>query len=586
MALTAGKKQLALCLDATGYRFHGDESDSNVLRIFRMLDDDAIFQHSYYQPGFGTYESSTWLSQNPGKLKSRYLRVKDAVTGAAYPQHVMAAYRWLMRHYSPGDSIYMFGCSRGAFVARILAEMLDHVGLLRSGNDDLVRFAWKTFAYWKKSCTQWHSRPGKRNEQFNHMKSFRETFCRPVPQIRFLGLFDLVNSVPRVEIRRVKLQYPFMRRTSAKVIRHALSIDERRSRFRNELVSDLRPRTAPAQSRWRKQFPRRVGRPRHENGQQHSPMSNEEAPGPVNGHLQPVRQGAWGSDAFYRVNRSLAEYDVTVDHSLGDTNDLAHGETEMDTQDVEEVWFPGCHMDIGGGMNVGKNENWPLSHVPLVWIVQEAQRAGLRFDLEKLKQFNCVEDSAFQTGDAAEYDYCSGGGIERRENNDADAYCETRFMHALRSASTQGQIHDGLQYNNGTPQIEVLAWTILEYLPIRRMLLEQDEVWNAVRWPLPRGEARSIPADANIHGSAIRRMQAKPTYRPANLIEGKLRKKLRPGCEIGKWEVYKHRGIQCARHTVASLSSRKLADDGEYFTNVWVPTRIISSGWTDDIFRL
>lgn len=504
-----------------------------------MLDDDAASQHSYYQPGFGTYESSTWLSRNPGRLKSRYLRAKDAITGAAYPQHVMAAYRWIMRHYSPGDSIYVLGCSRGAFVARILAEMLDHVGLLRSGNDDLIRFAWKTFAYWKKSCTQWDSRPRKRDEQLSYMKSFRETFCRPVPQIRFLGLFDLVNSVPRIETRRVKLQYPFMRRTSAKVIRHALSIDERRSRFRNELVSDMRPRAAPTQPHWGKQFLRRVGLSRRGHGHEAFRMSAEESPGPGKDHLQPARQGPCDSDTFYRTERSPAEYDVSMDHSLGDADDRAHSETDEYTQDVEEVWFPGCHMDIGGGMNLGKNEEWPISHLPLVWIVQEAQRAGLRFDQGKLNQFNCVEDSTLQTYDAVEHDNVGTQGTERRGNDGGDA---SHFMHALRSASTQGQIHDGLQFNHGTPQIEVLSWRILEYFPIRRMLLGPDEVWNAVRWPLPRGEARSIPADASIHWSAILRMQAKSTYRPPNLIEGKLRKKLRPGCEIGKWEVYNYRG--------------------------------------------
>jgi uncharacterized protein (DUF2235 family) len=38
--------------------------------------------------------------------------------------------QFLMRYYSPGDDIYFFGFSRGAYTARFLAEMLDHVGLL------------------------------------------------------------------------------------------------------------------------------------------------------------------------------------------------------------------------------------------------------------------------------------------------------------------------------------------------------------------------------------------------------------------------------------------------------------------------
>ena len=38
--------------------------------------------------------------------------------------------QFLMRYYTPGDDIFFFGFSRGAYTARFLAEMLDHVGLL------------------------------------------------------------------------------------------------------------------------------------------------------------------------------------------------------------------------------------------------------------------------------------------------------------------------------------------------------------------------------------------------------------------------------------------------------------------------
>jgi uncharacterized protein (DUF2235 family) len=39
-----------------------------------------------------------------------------------------------MRYYTPGDDIFFFGFSRGAYTARFLAEMLDHVGLLSVSN--------------------------------------------------------------------------------------------------------------------------------------------------------------------------------------------------------------------------------------------------------------------------------------------------------------------------------------------------------------------------------------------------------------------------------------------------------------------
>ncbi|KAH8432860.1 uncharacterized protein LDX57_010490 [Aspergillus melleus] len=62
------------------------------------------------------------------------------------------------------------------------------------------------------------------------------------------------------------------------------------------------------------------------------------------------------------------------------------------SQDVEEVWFAGWHSDIGGGLNDGEYK--ALSHVPLVWIVQEAQRAGFQFDPENMKLFHCFDDPA------------------------------------------------------------------------------------------------------------------------------------------------------------------------------------------------
>lgn len=42
-------RKLVLCFDGTGNRFHGDESDSNILKIFRMLDRTAGDQYHYYQ---------------------------------------------------------------------------------------------------------------------------------------------------------------------------------------------------------------------------------------------------------------------------------------------------------------------------------------------------------------------------------------------------------------------------------------------------------------------------------------------------------------------------------------------------------
>lgn len=135
----------------------------------------------------------------------------------------------------------MFGFSRGAYTARFLAEMLDHVGLLSSGNEEMCRFAWKTFQSWQVRQEETHDDRVQKKHLLDFMMAFRETFSRPVCRIRFLGLFDTVNSVPAFEAAWMqRSKFPYTARTSAKVIRHAVAIDERRAKFRQDLIGEIR----------------------------------------------------------------------------------------------------------------------------------------------------------------------------------------------------------------------------------------------------------------------------------------------------------------------------------------------------------
>jgi uncharacterized protein (DUF2235 family) len=98
-----------------------------------------------------------------------------------------------MRYYRPDDEIYFFGFSRGAYTARFLAEMIDHVGLLSQGNEELIRFAWKTFQRWQ--CRSEGTEKGRKEKRdlLEFMCAFRETFSRPVRPIQFLGLCEYTN---------------------------------------------------------------------------------------------------------------------------------------------------------------------------------------------------------------------------------------------------------------------------------------------------------------------------------------------------------------------------------------------------------
>ena len=42
-------RRLVLCFDGTGNKFNGDESDTNIVKIYKMLERDTPNQYHYYQ---------------------------------------------------------------------------------------------------------------------------------------------------------------------------------------------------------------------------------------------------------------------------------------------------------------------------------------------------------------------------------------------------------------------------------------------------------------------------------------------------------------------------------------------------------
>ncbi|RAH63521.1 hypothetical protein BO85DRAFT_360409 [Aspergillus piperis CBS 112811] len=514
----AGNREFVLCFDGTGYKFRGDESDSNVLKIYRMLNRHDPRQFHYYQPGFGTHTTSIWQASkaSTNRLKRWFTNMKDSAAGTTFEEHVIDGYRFLMRFYSPGDAIYIFGFSRGAYVARMLAEMIDHVGLLEPGNEGKVRYVWMTFSKWAKCTNSVDTGQTEKDDLYKYMKALRETFCRPVSQIRFLGLFDTVNSIPRFEVNRNKFLFPFTAKTSARVIRHAVSIDEHRAKFRQDLISDCNP-NRPS-TRRKKQD-------------------------------QPEQQGRCTGEAFYRPAPA---------NTLSEAKDGLRDESQntCQTQDIEEVWFAGCHSDIGGGLKLDDDEAIALSHVPLVWMVQEAQRAGLQFDREKMKLFHCLDDPAAYRNLPGQPEPSTG--IQTNGDYAVEKGNEFDFKSALRRATTIGHVHDFLQYGQGVSWPTALTWKIVEYLPFRRLALQPDGSWKPVRWPLPLGEKRDLPKGAKVHGSVIRRMKANQDYRPENLLrDGKGKNKRPLDSGIGAWEVHAYEGCP-----VREIYRRKSSETG------------------------
>ena len=71
---------------------------------------------------------------------------------------------------------FFAGFSRGAYVARFLAEMLDHVGLLSAGNEEMIKFTWKAFARLQQREENTADKRKENRGMLDFLLAFRETF--------------------------------------------------------------------------------------------------------------------------------------------------------------------------------------------------------------------------------------------------------------------------------------------------------------------------------------------------------------------------------------------------------------------------
>lgn len=218
-------RNLIVCFDGTNNEF-GHEN-TNVVRLVQVLERDPYQQRLYYDPGVGTMPEPGIRSRIGGKLSE----VAGLAFGAGLMRNVEEAYTFLMETWEPGDRVFLFGFSRGAYTARVLAGMLHAVGLLPRGNQNMIPYAIRLFKAIRKGKDE-------ESKYWDLLKEFRRTFSRPTPEspddrhfyVYFEGVWDTVSSVGWVwNPAHFKFTH---RNPSIGIIRHALSIDERRWFFR------------------------------------------------------------------------------------------------------------------------------------------------------------------------------------------------------------------------------------------------------------------------------------------------------------------------------------------------------------------
>lgn len=188
---------------------------SNVTKVARAVlpkSLDDVEQVVYYHDGVGT---------NGGL---------DKFTGGAFgrgiERNIRELYRFIVFNYTPGDELYFFGFSRGAFTVRSLAGFMKKVGLLEKEDDYYVPDIY--------ACYENNSQPDSPEwkQAFHNVKN-----ARPCPHIKYIGVWDTVGALGAPGVlgqifNKKKYQYHDVGLNDRiENAFHALAIDEQRKPF-------------------------------------------------------------------------------------------------------------------------------------------------------------------------------------------------------------------------------------------------------------------------------------------------------------------------------------------------------------------
>jgi len=268
-------KRLIVCCDGTwnspDQEDHGEPTPTNVVKTRNCIaerDADGVEQVVYYHAGVGT---------EGGIFK----RTAGGAFGEGLDQNIKSAYHWLASQYAPGDEVYLFGFSRGAYTVRSLGGMITACGLLDLHGLDAPESWRRTDAAYDR-C--YRVPREERRSWADPAWPFHDD-AKPIP-IRFLGVWDTVGALGIPDDLSLLNVFD----------------DPARWRFHD---TDLGPN---------------VLRARH----------------------------------ALALDEMRASFTPTL-------------WTRYEGRDVEQVWFPGVHSDVGGGY-----PSSGLSDIALKWMLDQA----------------------------------------------------------------------------------------------------------------------------------------------------------------------------------------------------------------------
>lgn len=218
-------KRLIICSDGTwnkpGNTDRGERVETNVEKMYRCIcacdnsGSQPVPQLKFYDKGVGTGYS--WKANLLG-----------GIAGAGIDKNIKDIYTFLILNYEPGDEIYLFGFSRGAYTARCIGGLIRNCGILKPEYIELVDKAYDLY----------RARDEYTKPESDMMVGFRKQYAREaITPIKFIGVWDTVGSlgIPLPWYRAWNMKkYQFHNVTLSSTVENAyqaLAIDERRKLF-------------------------------------------------------------------------------------------------------------------------------------------------------------------------------------------------------------------------------------------------------------------------------------------------------------------------------------------------------------------
>ena len=361
----ATRKNIIVCSDGTG-NAGGRFTGTNVWRIRQAVAEKAgndTNQVVIYQDGVGT---ETF----------RPMSIIGLVFSYGITQDLETLYARLIQIYEPGDRIYLFGFSRGAFTIRTLAYILYRCGIAdrRDDNDNLLtpgkikELAHKAVDAYKfrhvGDDQRFRVKYGRKPEKnaAESPKEWNERIGRH--SIEFIGVWDTVAAVglPFRNVTQAPLRF-WRYITSFRGLRWA----------RFSLLNFHRPTIKEKQPDAWKTWQDDDLHPRIRNAFQAISIDDKR---------QTFYPLLW-----LEFDRTTGKRKAVSEDERASLTAAELKEHAAETRNVQQVWFAGMHSNVGGG--------YPKDHmsfVSLEWMMAHANKAGLAFNQATWSEYHHRRD--------------------------------------------------------------------------------------------------------------------------------------------------------------------------------------------------